>query len=642
MKKIMNLLAATLLILSSLFSAVSTVVEASTYLDTTMTKVIVHKILMDKEDLEKFEYKEDPAKYSGGEIKDLKAYFGNNSAKEIAGVYFEAFMKVDGPGYDVKTGAEWAAETGTPVGGNGFEAASYYRSSRGLETKATGAEFLLTKGTYVFVERKEESSYYNKNGSELTGAKAVPFTLTLPQTKYDGTGSYSVNDPLHVYPKNTEDKPTVNKTFDDGTVDTKGYAIGTEIPYKVTTKIPKNASYKTAAWDDTMVEGLDFKKGSLAISGDNVKFEQVDYKLEETERGFVLNLTESGLAKVREAAQKDAVTITLTYKGVLNASAKVDTEIPNTVDFHYGNRPNTIFIPKSVTPKEKEIVITKTWDHGDNKVPVKFDVYEAVTGTKVATVELKPGESSVKVTGLDDTKQYIVREQQTQLTLPEYKPIGPGQLTVDNKTNHNPPPLRPQEPKVITYGRRFVKVGDNDTLLAGAEFVVLNKEDKFLVSKSNSQKNAEKAAYELAEKAYQSAVKNKQVDQIESLKKARDLAYGIMNNQWEWSTEQGEAYKFVAGEAGRFEVKGLEAGSYKLRETKAPASYALLTADVPFEVAKGTWNDTTGIDGHTKVVNKKITIPQTGGIGTVLFTIGGLGLMVFAFMAMKKREADHT
>ncbi|MBH0213513.1 LPXTG cell wall anchor domain-containing protein, partial [Listeria monocytogenes] len=43
-----------------------------------------------------------------------------------------------------------------------------------------------------------------------------------------------------------------------------------------------------------------------------------------------------------------------------------------------------------------------------------------------------------------------------------------------------------------------------------------------------------------------------------------------------------------------------------------------------------------------QVKNKKITIPQTGGIGTVVFTVVGLSTMVFAFIAMKKRQAEEA
>ena len=41
-----------------------------------------------------------------------------------------------------------------------------------------------------------------------------------------------------------------------------------------------------------------------------------------------------------------------------------------------------------------------------------------------------------------------------------------------------------------------------------------------------------------------------------------------------------------------------------------------------------------------KVNNKKVTIPQTGGIGTVIFAVVGLGLMGFAAYAMKRNSKE--
>lgn len=642
MKKLMTMLTAFLLVFTNLFSAVGTVVHA---VEPTETTVVVHKILMSKEDLANFNYQENAEKYSGNKIDDLQGYFGNTSAQEIAGVAFNVYKKVEAGTAGAKTGADLATLTATPVGGSGFEATSNYVQVGGdYITEAAGVDIKLEKGTYVFVENKEKSPYYSTSGAELTSAKAVPFTLTLPQAKFDGVGYYNNNDKLHVYPKNTEEKPVVEKTFGDKTTATKNYNIGDDIPYLVTTTIPKDADYKTLSWDDIMVNGLDFKTGSLTIALNGVNFDKVDYKLEESRRGFVLQLTETGLAKVKAAAAgTEGTSITLNYLGVLNASAKVDTEIPNSVEFRYGNRPNEHSAPKEVTPSNGEIEVSKTWGGGTTPVTVKFDVYEAITGTKVTTLELAAGVASVKATGLDNSKTYLIREQSTNLTLPEYGAVEAGKLSVENKKNPNPNPIKPVDPKVITYGRRFVKVDEKDATLAGATFVVLNDQNQFLADKSTAQREAEKAAYQAAETAYQAAVKaQKPAEEIQSLQTARDLAYGIMNNQWNWVADQAQAYVFTAGEAGRFEVKGLVAGNYKLRETKAPEGFALLTSDVAFEVGPNTWNDETGIDGHTKVVNKKIIIPQTGGIGTLFFTIGGLSLMLVAFLAMKKREAQEN
>ncbi|WP_079255267.1 LPXTG cell wall anchor domain-containing protein [Streptococcus suis] len=82
-----------------------------------------------------------------------------------------------------------------------------------------------------------------------------------------------------------------------------------------------------------------------------------------------------------------------------------------------------------------------------------------------------------------------------------------------------------------------------------------------------------------------------------------------------------------------------------LSKRKAPDGYALPSSTIPFVANQGfcsTSAQETAIDGHTQVKNKKITIPQTGGIGTLIFTVVGLSTMVFAFIAMKKRQAEEA
>ncbi|VLC78510.1 cell wall surface anchor family protein [Streptococcus pneumoniae] len=43
----------------------------------------------------------------------------------------------------------------------------------------------------------------------------------------------------------------------------------------------------------------------------------------------------------------------------------------------------------------------------------------------------------------------------------------------------------------------------------------------------------------------------------------------------------------------------------------------------------------------TKVVNKKITIPQTGGIGTIIFAVAGAVIMGIAVYAYVKNNKDE-
>uniref|UniRef100_UPI000CF4A669 isopeptide-forming domain-containing fimbrial protein n=1 Tax=Streptococcus suis TaxID=1307 RepID=UPI000CF4A669 len=503
-------------------------------------------------------------------------------------------------------------------------------------------------GTYIFVEDKENSPYYNGQ-KELTGMKAVPFKLVLPQAKTDGTGYFDKKTPLHVYPKNTENQPTIDKTFGDGKKEQKDVNIGDTIEYKITTKVPKDAAYKTFAWEDTMVAGLDFNTTSLSITLNQVALDQADYTLTATKRGFTAKLTTTGLTKLENAAKAGEVTFTLTYNATLNDSAAVDTAIPNKVKLIYGNRPSEFTEPKSTNPSNGEIIVKKTWGEGTTSKDVVFNIYEEETGKFIKKVTLTAGTQSVTVDGLEDTKKYIVIEESVDGTLPTYGNDTPNTIDVTNKKNPNPNPLTPEEPEVITYGKRFVKtddaaVKDDAKKLTGAGFVVTNADGKFLALKDTTTQAEAIKEYEDAEEAYVTAVKNNQTDNLDTLKATRDAAYEAMNMQWEWVDAQDKAFTFVSSADGKFEVKGLAAGTYNLVETKAPDGYALLTTPIEFVVGANSWTTATDtpIEGHQRVENKKVTIPQTGGIGTVVFTVVGLSTMVFAFIAMKKRQAEEA
>lgn len=153
----------------------------------------------------------------------------------------------------------------------------------------------------------------------------------------------------------------------------------------------------------------------------------------------------------------------------------------------------------------------------------------------------------------------------------------------------------------------------------------------------------------------------------------------VENGIFQGWVDAAEASTLTTDENGLIAIKGMEGGTYIVKETKAPTDYNLPSA--PFEITlKATkimsqdWNSTASdalgefsatianplpntsgtatdnakvsVDGYTATLTIKNTkgaeLPETGGIGTKLFYIGG-GALVLAsavILISKKRAKD--
>ncbi len=186
------------------------------------------------------------------------------------------------------------------------------------------------------------------------------------------------------------------------------------------------------------------------------------------------------------------------------------------------------------------------------------------------------------------------------------------------------------EQKVYTYGLNLTKVDktDNTKKLGGAEFKLLtDAEDETT------------AIYfvKLADGHYRVAVKNPVSGAYEA-----DATDTIVSG-----TETATL--------GQLKVDGLDLGVYYLKETKAPAGgYKIPSSVIPLTVkdddVDGTVDDEDTSDLGYLTMNIEnttgFTLPTTGGMGTVIFTVGGIALvalgaaMIIIISKKSKKEAE--
>ena len=108
-------------------------------------------------------------------------------------------------------------------------------------------------------------------------------------------------------------------------------------------------------------------------------------------------------------------------------------------------------------------------------------------------------------------------------------------------------------------------------------------------------------------------------------------------------------------DSGKITFKGLDAGDYQLVETEAPAGYNKLQApqDIKIEATYDpvtgkltgwTVNTQDGMNGTVTIDvqnNKGALLPETGGMGTVIFTVAGVAIIVGGIAWKRSRRAGN-
>lgn len=487
MKKLSYFLFTALAALAMIFSSLGTI---TAFAATEQTyDIVLTKVKLSEDSLKNFPKGEGKDSYTGAKL-DSGTYFGTEDT--LPGVFFKVYQYSDSAADHIG-----AAAQGTVVEGQ--------TDSKGQITFKG-----LREGKYIIVEDKTKSTIAGKE--ELANSKAVPVVVELPVYKAEGGTFTTGADALYVYPKNTVDKPSIDKVVsEDAKHDTA--LVGETKTFKVTSTMPEGIKdYKVLKFTDKFSAGLTYT-GKLVVKNGATDVDPSNYSTTGTDpvgtKGAAISIAFKE-DYIKTLSPKDVITIT--YDAVINEEAVMGAANPNDVKLTYGTNPDS-------------------------------------------TKEVKPNEN----------------------------------------------------PELHTGGAKFEKVDKaTSAKLAGAKFVVTNEAgDKYL---------------------------------------KQTAASGTTPAKNEWIANKADATVFTSAADGTFEVKGLPYGEkgndnatgetkYKLVEVEAPNGYALLQQPVEFTISSTTY---TG--AINQVNNNKVTIPQTGGIGSALVIAAGVLVVGLGFIA-KRRSA---
>ena len=544
------------------------------------TEVTVHKLQADS-----YKVPEKGYAHNGGKLDQNQLNTLGTNVKELDGVTFTY--------YKLKDAAQLELFKKTPKSYDTTEKVEAVADVTKVGTITTangqGAKVTLTDGYYWFVESGKPKT--------VSSSIAVPFGISIPvmnQTELESgdlVGTVYLKK-VHVYPKNvTGDEPTPKKTVGNEVNLNESHNVGDTQTWFLQATIPGNiADYEKLVLSDVFFKGLTYK-GNVEVylgydgieEGKKVKLEApTDYTLvqPQVDKKFSTEVP-ADLTQTITAPNGEEFSVTLTAAGIKKLADNYQTV-------------------KGPETDAKPVIV---------KLYVKVDTVineDAKMGTDIPnTFDLK------------------------------FKTKGGDEKT--NKPGDNP--------KVNTGGKKFVKVSESEVTkkLPGAVFTIYDGDTQIVWTQALI--DANKAAID-AEKF----CKNDQGEKFDND-----------------TPEVGQPIYLKSDNDGLFEIKGLEYSkwektelngdtteithSYKLKEVKFPEGYAgNKDTEIPFTVDKNSYKtDATGYPANTHdekgnmlVKNKDLTIPPTGGIGTVIFAVSGIVLMAGAFIAIKRRSAEEN
>ncbi|UTH15997.1 SpaA isopeptide-forming pilin-related protein [Macrococcus epidermidis] len=399
--------------------------------------------------------------------------------------------------------------------------------------------------------------------------------------------------------------------------------------------------------------GLETNKLSgLDLASVNDMNNVINYVASDTKNAFVTNDTSIDLPNILSNIAQNTVKSISTTTSTTNSGTITDP-IGEMYDLDLGTNNTFDTSDYKLTSSHPDLL---------KNVTVNYDVASRTIMLKGAT--LGKGE------WININYKVSLRTSDPNFKDDQWYPMN-GKTTVQTATSTIDFPVPEAKYSYPTYSFSFIKMSDKDTALQGAIFsltnstgtVVKSTSDNLGLVKFSSLKAGNyalkeiqaPAGYLLDNSTHSVAVSpngainidGQTYDGIQQFKLTNKLAVGALkvkkydagNNArllagavFELKDENGKIISTLkTDDSGIVNFDQLPFGDYLLTETIAPAGYQLDNTQRPIT-----------IDGTTvvtkEIANKRATLPNTGGRGTVMFTITGIGIMIATIMLRRRKN----
>ena len=386
---------------------------------------------------------------------------------------------------------------------------------------------------------------------------------------------------------------------------------------KTTVKI-----YKVVSWDEAKSEWkvenwakdqVDLTKNPVTINWNALKNIATDADLYQA---------------AKEVSDGTAEFDNLEIGAYLITANGITTEYNVMGDFTYDYDSDNLMVPaqKTISAKASDYTVVKTFKNGDSipfVITTTFPSYEDGTNNRTFTITdtptgMKITDIKVKV-GNDDLQAGTDYTLDKTLPSTEAVTVNFAADYIGTENTHDGKTVTVEVTATVTEAGKYSneattnKASDPSKVEGETGSITINKVDKG----NNVLKGAE----------FSVALDGTKLEFVEvetgvyRLATADDAADTKVTN--------------VVATNGTVVVKGLDEGTYKIVEEKAPKGYSVV------DVADQTISAGQNANITVKVTDTKLSaLPHTGGIGTTIFTIAGCAIMVaaaFFFFASRKK-----